>query len=296
MLTSALLMTALLTADPLQDEVKPKLALPETTLIDLQPGERGTPEPLHVGIYKPKSLPVEMAKELVESLAGESVKVVAEPASNNLILRAPAEQLKQIKAVLDAVDQPPKAIAFEVLFADLPQETKPSKPHPAGQFSEEAVLARLQKLEADPKGNFHTVKLTALDNQKAMVQYGGEKPIVTGSQQAFGGRGGRTTVTQQRQVGTMIQCTARVLEDETILVTINVERSRFAPPEESAVLEESDDRGALRTPALQTTTCQTSLKLKPGQPRVISGLSDQTGKLGTQSVIVLSAEFVAAGP
>jgi hypothetical protein len=43
-----------------------------------------------------------------------------------------------------------------------------------------------------------------------------------------------------------------------------------------------------------TTTCKTTLKLKPGKPRVVSGLKNQAGNCSTVSVIVVTAELITA--
>ncbi len=262
----------------------------EEPAIQLRTGDETLVVPTKLLIYQPKYIPASETLTLVRELVGKDVHVVAEPVSNRLLIRASQLQIKEIEAVLETLDQPPKMVAFEVVFADFSVKAEDGQPAQAAQTSDEEWLARLKNPAGKGKGNVNKIRLTALDNQKAMVQYGEETPVVTGMQ-AFG-RGGRSAITQQKQTGTIVQCTARVLDNETIIAEFEIERSRLAPPEDAAVLEESDDSGALRTPGQLTTTCKSTLILKPGKPRVISGLKSQGPKSGTQTVIVITAELV----
>ena len=89
-----------------------------------------------------------------------------------------------------------------------------------------------------------------------------------------------------------MQCTARVLDDDTIIAEFEIERSRFSPKEEAAALEEGVDKAAFRTPGQLTTTCKTTLKMKPGKPVIVSGLKSEGPGTGTQNVIVITAELI----
>jgi type II secretory pathway component GspD/PulD (secretin) len=294
MIRWTLTLTVLLAMEPRFLSAQAKIPLPQTTLLDIQPGEREAPEAGKVVLYKPKHISAVEAAELVRGLMGQSATVLAEPTGNSLLIKASGSQLKEIQTVLISLDQPPKMIAFEVVFADLPSKADDAAPAKDQPASEEAWLARLKSQADNAKGNIGKLRLTATENQKAMVQFGEQTPVVAGVQQAFGGRGGapeRSPVIRQTQTGTIVQCIARVLEDNTIIAELEIERSRLAP-ESGTLLEESDDRGSLRTPGQLTTTCKTTVKLKPGKPRVISGLKSQIGNNSTFSLIVISAELI----
>jgi hypothetical protein len=195
---------------------------------------------------------------------------------------------------LETLDQPPKQIAFEVLFVDLPSLAEAGQPQNADGDSEAAWLAWLKSPEAKITGKTSKLRLTATEMQQAMVQFGEQTPVVSGVQQGFGrgGPGERSAMVRQTATGTIVQCTARVLEDGTILAELEVERSRLAP-ESGAVVEESDDRGMLKTPGQLTTTCKTTVKLKPGQPRILSGLKSPAGNGTAFNLIVITAELTA---
>ena len=284
-----------------------KFPLPDTTLLDVQ-NKRGADESTKLTIYKPRHMTESQALKVVSQLMGDRVDAFIEPSSHSVVFRASEDEAKKVHAILEELDQPAsddvRMIAFEVLFADVP----PVKPQPAeGQpaaggekpvkdppTSEEAWLSRLKNPDDKIKGNISTIRLTATENQQAMVQFGGQTPIVTGVQQGFGGRGGaggRSAIIQQTSTGTIVQCTARVLKDNTIIAELNIERSRLAP-EAGTVLDESDDRDALRTPGMLTTTCKTTVKLKPGKPRIVSGIDTKAGPGSSLNLIVITAELL----
>ncbi len=250
--------------------------------------------PVRLYIYRPKYVPATETQTLVQGLMGKGAAIVADPVGNRLLIRGSDAQLKEIQAVLETLDQPPKMVAFEILFADVSVEVKEKK---TWTTIDEEWLAEIETVAAKRKGGFSKVRLTALDNQATMVQYGEETPIVTGVQ-AFPSRGGssRTPILQRKQTGTIVQCTARILEDDTIIAAFEIERSRLSSKEEAVALEEGVEKDALRTPAQLTTTCKTTLKLKPGRPVVVSGLKTEGPDTGTKNVIIVTAELLPAVP
>ncbi len=293
MMRFVLLVTVLLMWEPRLLSAQEKfIPRPDTTLVADRRAEREPAALEKIVIYKPKYLPASEAADLLQAfLAGRSGTVLAEPVSNALVIRGSESQLKEIQAVLNALDKPVKMIAFDIIFADLPAKAEDLKEQ---STSDETWLARLKDNAGNPKANISKLRLTATETNQATVQFGGQTPVVTGVERNFGGRGAaptRSPILQQRQTGTIVKCTARVLENDTILAEFEIERSQLAP-EAGALLEESDDNGAVRTPGISTVTCKTTLKLKPGKPRVISGLRSQTAKGGTVQVIAITAELV----
>lgn len=266
---------------------------PDTTLLDIQTKKRKLPESNRLAVFPTKHLPAAEAARLVEDVLGDDVRVILDPVGNRLLIRASDAKLKEAKNILDVLDQPPKMIAFDVTFADLPATAGDAK---EGKTSDEAWLARLKKQKDKTEGNIKTVRLTATDNQEAMVQFGEQTPVVTGVSQKFAGRGragvARTPIVQQTQLGTIVKCTARVSDDQTIIAEFEIERSRLAPLKDATLLEETDDDGAVRAPGLLTTTCQTTLTLKPGKPQVLSGHKTQNQGRGVQSLIVITVELI----
>jgi hypothetical protein len=126
--------------------------------------------------------------------------------------------------------------------------------------------------------------------------------VVTGVQRAFGGGFGaagrgaqpdRSPVIQQTSTGTIVQCTARMLGNEIIMAELEIQRTQLSP-ETGTVLEENDN-GELRTPGMLTTTCKTTVKLKPGKPAILSGQKSKAGKGNTLNLIVITAELISPG-
>ncbi len=137
-------------------------------------------------------------------------------------------------------------------------------------------------------------RLTALENQQAMLQFGERVPLVTGRSGGFGGgRGGDFAqggaVYSQASIGTMITAVARVDGSGDVIADVKFERSSVAPrPADPAEANAAAPQGT------NTVSVQTSVRVKPGEPLLVGGR--QTGGKDTaQTWIVLTAS-VAAGP
>ena len=123
-----------------------------------------------------------------------------------------------------------------------------------------------------------------MNNQATQVQFGGRKPVVTGTQ-----RGGRSFNTLQMQDhGLLISVTPRFSEGAPVLMDFRFELSRLeAKPA-------GDDAAPTRTPDTSTVTIQTSLGVADGKTVVAGSLTTKSAE-GEHDFVVLVRARVNRG-
>ena len=176
-----------------------------------------------------------------------------------------------------------KFITLDIVVADV-AEGLPASP---------TAAAILELEKAGKLSGWSKFRLTALENQRSQLQFGGHVPLVSGRNFAGGGRGGfgqgGATYTQI-SVGTLISAVARVEESGTVVAELKFERSSVAPrPAEAA--EADADAGAPQSTA--TVSVQTTVRVKPGEPLLVGG-RQTGGKEAGQTWLVLTASVAAA--
>ncbi len=167
------------------------------------------------------------------------VILAAEPTSNWLLISAPAEFFEEILKTLNGLDRAPPSIVTEVTIVEFAAAVERKEAGKDGWKSIQAadlegpadkVRKKLEELEKS--GQVQRLKrfqLKAVNNQTAQVQDSEDKP---GAQVAaaaaavpepapLGGRGGVPFGVN----GTIIQLTARVAEDQGVLMQLSVHDS-----------------------------------------------------------------------
>ena len=100
---------------------------------------------------------------------------------------------------------------------------------------------------------------------------------------------------QDVTVGTTAQAISRVHEDGAVIAQLTIERSSVAVVAAAAVREGAADQPTIEPPpAVQTLATQTTIRLKPGQPLVISG-GQPSSKESGQTWIVVTANVTEGG-
>ena len=182
-----------------------------------------------------------------------------------------------------------RLISMEVTIADVVGESR-------------AEMTAGQLAELDKAGNVKALsrfRISALENNPASVRFGERVSIVTG-RVAFPGRGeGSRGFAQesvaQEQIGTMIDVTARVDEDESILVELQAEQSRLTP---AAAKAAGDDPAATSVPrqGTETITSHTTVRIPQGKTVVAGSKTTKTEQGTVQTWILVSASAEAARP
>jgi len=188
-------------------------------------------------------------------------------------------------AAEDPATKPARAINLEVVIADAP-EGAPDILTPA------AILAQEK---GGKLGSVARFRLTALENSKAMMQFGEMVPRATGRTAVpnfgrGGEGGGQRTMAQysDMQTGTMLQAVARLENDGTVAVELKLTRSRIVPQKAEGGGEPAGD---FTPSSVATLTVESSVNAKPGEPLLVGGRHMTTGKDATQTWVVLTANI-----
>ncbi|MEX2138871.1 MAG: secretin N-terminal domain-containing protein [Pirellulales bacterium] len=156
-------------------------------------------------------------------------------------------------------------------------------------------------LELEKQGKLEhvlRVRLSSVEQSKASVQLGERVPVATARTVGGFGRGGPAAEGRPtsysyslENIGTLISAAARVEEGGTVIVDLQVERSQMAATERPAD-DIPDAVGRQKTVSL---TCQSSLRLKPGEPTLANASQTTEDGATTGQFIVVTATVDAQG-
>jgi Bacterial type II and III secretion system protein len=179
-----------------------------------------------------------------------------------------------------------KMITFEVIIADVNEPLDAPTP------------SNILDLEKAGKLNYVTrVQLASLEEQSAFVQFGERTPRVLGRTitPRGGGFGGgaapgvqATPIYNDVNVGTIVQVTARVEDDGSIVTQLYVERSGIAGGADAAAFDPNSNDPPK---GIQTLTNQSTVRLKPGEQQIISGRQVALGKEANKTWILVTANL-----
>lgn len=144
-----------------------------------------------------------------------------------------------------------------------------------------------------------TMRVSALEQQKALVQIGESVPVVVGRMAAPGGRaagpggfGPTSTSYQMEQHGTMLECMGHVAAGDVIEVQISVEQTRPGRPAASTAAKPAGGSADAAPPAdapnpgRTTSQAKTTVSAKSGEVKVIGAAWNETAE-GTSATLIL---------
>ena len=253
--------------------------------------------------------------------AGEGVRVVAERATNSLVIRATRREYLDIEEVLGQLDQIPRQVLMEVLVAEvtltddfefgveyaLSKGGFESAASGEGPSEEQGHGAGFRALESGFASIVETGRefrvfvnalmqdarvkvlssphLLAVDNRPARIRVGSEQPVATGmvvSQEAQA----TTTTIQFKNVGRILTIVPQVNSEGLVHLQVRVEVSDVG--ERVMVGRQSFD-------AFNVRDAETTAVLQDGQTLVIGGIiTDNRRK--TRIGIPLLMELPVLGP
>ncbi|MBS0261306.1 MAG: hypothetical protein JSS02_05065 [Planctomycetes bacterium] len=305
--SSALVLAVTLIAAPaVTDEPQPA--------VTPQPPEKQTDESI-----KPKAGNPALSKRLTYSVQYGSPKDLAAilqphfqgeaefrtlPASGNrsLLIAATPEAADEVVRTLALLDRPPQKIIVDVwiLEESIPHE-KGAAQKPAPKLLDERQLtgpveevsARLESLsKTDSLAYYRQLRLENLDNRENTVQVGEEKPRISGYT-STGAGGGVTPMIQQRIVGTIAAVTARLVDDQKILLEFTVRDDRLSLPEEGTQIARGTD-GPIMSPDVLTTNLKGTLTVPAGQTVIASRVETDARSKRSRRQIVIAARLESA--
>lgn len=170
--------------------------------------------------------------------------------------RARSEQPTAVEAVR------PRSFVFQIA------EIRTAEAAPVELTSAE-VLKWLEEAQKSGQIEFlETVRMTVVEDQKSLAQFGRSVAVVTGESQT---REGQKQIRERREFGTIVNLVAKAIGD-TVGVELGYDAAR---PGDGA-----DSGGAEMT----TTQVKTKLIVEPGKPTLVTAKS---AKAGTYLVLIL---------
>ncbi len=288
------------------------------------PAEKPAQEPLtvlksgpdHVRVvYRLKNCPVTDVNRVLQELfrlegglhksatsskgaAGSGVAIVPDPVTNSLFISGAPGAVEEVQGLLDKVDQPPQMLLVEVEIGVAPVgEAKPAaSPQPKEKSRAAAnepfrLPQRPEKMETMARA-----RLMTLDNQPGFVHTGSRVPRVTGT--TVSATGGETWSTTLSNVGPLVGVTARIDPHGAVTMQIDVELSQVGPESEGIPISVAAGK-VLRSPRIDATTIQTTVRIPNGQTLVLGSIAGQ-GKSDKEAdkelVIIVTPHIIGADP
>jgi type II secretory pathway component GspD/PulD (secretin) len=174
-----------------------------------------------------------------------------------------------------------RVVTLDVLVADLSEK-----------LESPTAAAILEREKAGKLAGKMAVKLAALENQTARVQFGETVARATGRTiRAEGGfRGGGVASYSDVQVGTVVQAIARIEDDGSIVVDLKIERSGLASSGRGTGAGGAEGQEQLPQSVGQLSLA-TTVKVKAGEPTIVGGRAMASGDETAQTWIVVTAQF-----
>jgi Bacterial type II and III secretion system protein len=180
-----------------------------------------------------------------------------------------------------------KMVTFEIIIADVNEPLDSPTPAKIFDLEKSGKLNRLARIQ-----------LASLEQQSARVQFGEIAPRVVGrtntGRGGFGGPGGgppgvqSTPIYNDINLGTVVQVTARVEDDQSIVTQLMVEQSGIAGGADAGAFDPNSNDPPK---GIQTLTSQSTVRLKSGEPQIISGRQVAAGKEANKTWIVVTANL-----
>ena len=230
----------------------------------------------------------------------EAMKIIADPKTNSIIIKALPSDYKSMKAIIEAIDATPQQVFIEALiievglnssldygtewlwdmgqtqlfgFGDMKRTAEtPTMIFEKGNFE---ILLDILATKSDVR-ILSAPHLLVKDEQSANIQVGSEVPILSSSGQQAG-----TTVTfeqvQYRDTGIILTVTPHIAENDFISLDIKQEVSDA----------ETTTTGVSDSPTFSTRNAETSLVIKSGHTVSLGGIIQQKDEKSVSKIPLL---------
>ena len=255
-------------------------------------------------VYRLKNVPAtDAAKAITEFLGSEmqprgpqrmafpgasapSVKIVAEPVSNSLLIAGRSEMVDEVRKIAGELDVPQPAVAIEVVIGEAPAgKVKPAEsPKPDRAVASSGAGSLRVMTEPPPMETIARVRLMTLDNQAAYIQLGQRIPLFGSVYTAA--TGGKEKQPGLTNVGLILGVTPRVSPDGPIFMEVDVEKSQLGPEQEGVPIAVAGNQ-VVRSPRIETTLVQTTVRVSDGQTIVLGSIAAR-GKQDKELFLVLT--------
>jgi type II secretory pathway component GspD/PulD (secretin) len=260
-------------------------------------------------VYFVKNAPaLNLATVLSEHFKGEAdveVRAIPDPVSNTLLISASPAAFEEVVQILALLDRAPPMITVEVLVVELESSRsgaaagageRRAAPKRGDLLSDltgptAEVLAKARRMEAGNELDIlHRVRLTALANQKALVQVGERKPVVQGVARS---PSGTIKNTISVNLGMIVGAIPRGGPDGSVVAEIEFEKSQLAPRPEDLVIAALEGGELVHASSIVTSICKSTVQI-PRNQAVVLGDIQTTGKEESQLLLIVTASQSAS--
>jgi len=222
-------------------------------------------------------------------LEGTDSRVASDVISNVLLIQTTAENQKRIIALLQQLDRVPHTLRIQMHLLKARGESLAEADAASLTGQTQEVLKSIKTLESSERVYVaNRIELTAVENQKAMLQVGETVPVVVGTTLGPGARVASNNY-QNLDVGIIFSVEARVSGDSDIVMVVDFEKSEVEQRSGDAV-EES-------RPAQQVVsrlTHRTTSRIQDGNSLLVGTLVSRSSKGAGEAYLVLSASIDAS--
>lgn len=241
-------------------------------------------------VYSARSTPVrELAAMLAEFFQDSGVRAVAVPISNLLIIRVDAKSRDEVLGLLEKLDQPLRSITVHAQLLRARGKKLDAVDTKSFSGPSDEVHKRIRDLVG--AGRLYVanrMELTAVENQKVMLQVGERVAVITGTTTSRTGTPIRSY--RDENVGTLISVQARVAEGGGITMNVDFNKSEVVDAEPT-----SDDKAGFAPSDTATLTQQTTLQIQDGHCVLVGSLSSHSDDETEEVYLVVGAKMVDAG-
>lgn len=230
----------------------------------------------------------------------EAMKIVADPKTNSIVVKALPSDYRGIKAIIEAIDATPEQVFIEALILEVDLrndldygaewsidmgsvelqglgDVLPTAGRPFVKIEKGNVDLLLQILAVKSNARILSAPhILVRDEQPANIQVGSEVPILTSSGQQTG-----TTVTfeqvQYRPTGIILTVTPHIAENDFITLDIKQEVSDA----------QTTTTGVTNSPTFSTRQAETSLVIKSGHTISLGGIIEHRDEKTVEKIPVL---------
>jgi type II secretory pathway component GspD/PulD (secretin) len=249
---------------------------------------------VYVSRYLP---PADLAKALNAYFQGRVEAVpVSDKTSNVLVISTTSAIRAELLATLEKLDRKPSMLEVEVLIAELRADAKegPAKVEEAALSGPtDRVNAKLQAMQkAGQLAALRHFKLSALENQRATLRMGENRPYTIGS--TINARGISTGSINYRELGTTLSLTPRLAGSDCI-VDLELEDSGMLS--DSGTSAGTDDNGKplpAPAPSFGNSRLQTSVGVPAGASVLVKGVKTEAKGRDGQTFVILTVRNLDA--
>jgi len=234
-------------------------------------------------VYRVRSTP---PQDLAEALLNVfDLDLAAEPHSEALVIRLDSQIRPKVLAVLEQLDRPARMLLVQTLLL------KPRGERSEGLNTEsltgpaDKVASAIRELEQQGKLYVaHRMEVTAVENQRAMLQVGETVPLVSGT--TIAGPRERVNSYRDHQIGTVLSVLARASDDGGIAMALQFEKSDVQPTPQPVGDAAPGPQGTA------TLSQHTTVHVRDGHAVLAGRLLENSERRTQEAFLVVSARIL----